>query len=164
MGENMVEINAFANRFGIPADILRAVVMVESGGDPWATRYEPHYRWLWDVRRNKPFRGTEDMFRGPIGVSAPTEMTCQKTSWGLMQVMGAVARERGFDGRFLSELCDVETGMRFGCLHLLGYYRRHGDWEQAVISYNAGSPRRGADGQWVNQVYLNKLREFGARI
>ena len=36
-------------------------------------------------------------------------------SWGLMQVMGQVAREMGFDGTFLSALCDPEQGLAIGC-------------------------------------------------
>src|SRR5260370_39591611 len=39
-------------------------------------------------------------------------------SWGLMQVMGQVAREHGFaasEHPFLSELCDPEQGITVGC-------------------------------------------------
>ena len=160
----MIDIEQYATRYCIPQDILRAVVLVESGGDTWAMRYEPHYRWLWDVRRNKPVRTTMDLFPAPRGVSRDSEIMGQKTSWGLMQVMGAVARERGFEGRFLSELCDPDVGMRFGCLHLLGFHRRWGTWELALVSYNAGSPRKGDDGKWVNQVYIERLRENGAQV
>lgn len=142
-------IAKYSAQYGIPADLLRAVIQVESGGNPWAIRYEPRYRWLYNDAR--PVRG----------VSADTEREAQKTSWGLMQVMGAVARERGFDKPFLSELCDPSKGMEYGCKHLAAYYRRHGDWERAVVSYNAGSPRRREDGRWVNQAYLDKIRAAG---
>jgi len=46
-----------------------------------------------------------------------TELLGQQTSWGLMQIMGATARERGFRG-WLTELCDPATNLEWGCRHL----------------------------------------------
>jgi len=160
----MIDYSRFSHQYGVPLDLLRAIVLTESGGDRFAMRYEPRYRWLWDVKRNRPYSSkTPDLFPAPAGVSRETERMAQMTSWGLMQVMGAVARERGFDGRFLSELCSIEVGMRYGCQHLLAYRKRHGNWEAAAVSYNAGSPRRKEDGTWVNQGYIDKLRQHGWR-
>ena len=154
----------FSTRYGIPLDILRAIVHVESSGDPCAMRFEPGYRWLWDVRQNRPWLGTPDLFPAPAGVSRDTERMGQMTSWGPMQVMGAVAREHGFTGKYLSALCRYEIGMHYGCQHLVRYHARYGSWEEAVVSYNAGSPRKTRDGRWVNEGYLRKLREAGARL
>ena len=160
----MIDYSRFSHQYGVPLDLLRAIVLTESGGDRFAMRYEPRYRWLWDVKRNRPYSSkTPDLFPAPAGVSRETERTGQMTSWGLMQVMGAVARERGFDGRFLSELCSIEVGMRYGCQHLVAYRKRYGNWEAAAVSYNAGSPRRKEDGTWVNQAYIDKLRLHGWR-
>ena len=160
----MIDYSRFSHQYGVPLDLLRAIVLTESGGDRFAMRYEPRYRWLWDVKRNRPYSSkTPDLFPAPAGVSRETERNAQMTSWGLMQVMGAVARERGFEGRFLSELCSIEVGMRYGCQHLLAYRKRYGNWEAAAVSYNAGSPRRKEDGTWVNQVYIDKLRQHGWR-
>ena len=160
----MIDYSRFSHQYGVPLDLLRAIVLTESGGDRFAMRYEPRYRWLWDVKRNRPYSSkTPDLFPAPAGVSRETERNAQMTSWGLMQVMGAVARERGFGGRFLSELCSIEVGMRYGCQHLLAYRKRYGNWEAAAVSYNAGSPRRKEDGTWVNQVYIDKLRQHGWR-
>ncbi|MGD0955720.1 MAG: hypothetical protein ABR953_02685 [Candidatus Acidiferrales bacterium] len=39
-------------------------------------------------------------------------------SWGLMQVMGQVARKHGFTGKFLSALCDPVTALDIGCAAL----------------------------------------------
>jgi len=156
----MIDTSHYARQYGIPEDLLAAIVQVESGGNPWACRYEAHYRWLWDVTHNRPHRAG-DRFSAPRGVSADTERAGQMTSWGLMQVMGAVARERGFDRPFLSELCAPEHGMRIGCLHLVSYHRRWKDWEAAAAAYNAGSPRRNKEGKWVNQVYIDRLRAAG---
>ena len=46
---------------------------------------------------------------------AATEAYARGFSWGLMQVMGQVARETGFDALFLSALCDPEQGLAVGC-------------------------------------------------
>ena len=46
---------------------------------------------------------------------AATEAYSRGFSWGLMQVMGQVARETGFDALFLSALCDPEQGLAVGC-------------------------------------------------
>lgn len=141
-----------SHHFGIPNELLRAIIQVESGGDTWAIRYEPGYRWLYNEARP------------PRGVSGPTEREAQKTSWGLMQVMGAVAREHGFDGRFLSKLCDPSVGIEYGCKHLASLYRRFGQrngWEGVAAAYNAGSPRRREDGRWENQGYVDKVRAAG---
>lgn len=156
-----------ALRNGIPHLLLRAIVTVESRSNPWAMRYEAHYRWLWNIETNQPFRGKLSDYPLPprewraFGVSRDTEVKAQKTSWGLMQIMGAVGRELGFDRPFLTELVDPQVNLEYGCRHLYNMYRRFGGWEEAAVAYNAGSPRRNKEGQWVNQVYLDRLRSAG---
>ena len=60
-------------------------------------------------------------------------------SWGLMQVMGQVARETGLDAPFLSALCEPETGLKIGCkvlrkkLDAMG-----GDLTHALLAWNGG--------------------------
>jgi len=156
-------VSYVANKHGIPVDLVSAIVQVESGGNTWAMRYEPHYRWLWDVEQNAPLRTLVSGMPAPRGVSRVTELHGQKTSFGLMQVMGAVARELGFKGPFLTELCDPVCGLEYGCKHLRNYHKRFGTWEQAVVAYNAGSPRKRKDGKWVNQGYLDKVLSSGWR-
>src|SRR5688572_17064220 len=91
---------------GLPATLVFGVCAVESSDNPYAWNPEPKYRYLWDVRRNKPFRALASYevdskvppsdFFGKSG-DRDQEWWAQQASWGLMQVMGAVARERGFD-------------------------------------------------------------------
>ena len=127
-----------------PALIL-AVIEAESGGDPAAIRFEPNWRWHLDYRTHSR------------RCSSYTERNQQATSWGLMQVMGTVARERGFDGPFLSALCDPAMGVWYGTAQLARLLKRHETVEDAVAAYNAGSPRRDADGAYVNQWYVDKV-------
>ncbi|MBK5943332.1 lytic transglycosylase domain-containing protein [Halorhodospira halophila] len=151
----------FSERYGIPVRLLRAIIEVESAGNPYAMRMEANYRWLWDVRHNAPHRGGP--FYAPPGASRPTESYGQRTSWGLMQIMGATAREIGFKGTFLSELCDPETNLQYGCEYLMRLYRRFGNqhgWTGVAAAYNAGSPRM-TDGRYVNQEYVDRLIQAG---
>lgn len=156
-------VETFAARYGIPPALLAAIVHVESGGDTWACRHEPGYKWLWDVRENRPYRGDRRMIPAPRFVSSETELWQQEASWGLLQVMGATARELGYRGRYIAKLNDPEFGMEFGCRFLQSLQARFGNqgWEAVVVAYNAGSPRRAASGAWVNQQYADRIRAAG---
>jgi soluble lytic murein transglycosylase-like protein len=131
--------------------LIGAIVMQESAGDPMATRFEPGYRWLYQP----------EIFAKQVKTTIETEENHQKTSWGLMQVMGAVARERGF-ANAMPALCDVEVNLDIGCRHLAWLakrYDKHGI-NAVIASFNAGSPRKnGDDTGFVNQSYVDSVNE-----
>ena len=79
--------------------LVCAVVEQESAWDTHAIRYEPGFR---------------TRYVAPLGLP-PTEEVARSISWGLMQVMGQVAREHGFTGNSLSALCDPAAGLDIGC-------------------------------------------------
>jgi soluble lytic murein transglycosylase-like protein len=79
--------------------LVCAVVEQESAWNPHAIRYEPAFRLRYVAPLNLP----------------PTEEIARSISWGLLQVMGQVAREHGFEGQFLSALCDPDAGLAIGC-------------------------------------------------
>lgn len=134
-------IKRVAAAHDLPWALVQAVVMTESSGNTWAYRYEPHYRYL-------------------VGSDlAVTEQVGQQTSWGLMQVMGAVARELGFTGWFPA-LCAPETGLLYGCKHLRRAYDRYQHWQNAISTYNQGSPRKTYDGQYANQPYVDVVLRY----
>src|SRR5260370_25956244 len=83
--------------------LVCAVVEQESAWNPWAIRYEPLFfsKYVASLYTNNKIAATEAYARG--------------FSWGLMQVMGQVAREASFDALFLSTLCDPEQGLAVGC-------------------------------------------------
>src|SRR3979409_570144 len=83
--------------------LVCAVVEQESAWNPWAMRYEPLFfaKYVATLYTNNKVTASEAYARG--------------FSWGLMQVMGQVARETGFDALFLSALCDPEQGLAAGC-------------------------------------------------
>lgn len=83
----------------IDSALVCAIVEQESAWNTYAIRYEPGFR---------------ARYVAPLGLP-PTEEIARSISWGLMQVMGQVAREHGFDGKFLSTLCDPALGLDLGC-------------------------------------------------
>lgn len=139
----------------LPPALVTAIVKVESDFIPTAIRYEPAFyaRYI----AGKPIKAV-------YPCSKETEAHARAMSWGLMQVMGQTARERDFSGAFLSELCDPASGLYWGCKHLdylrSKYEATHGI-EGVVAAYNAGSPRKNHTGQFVNQIYVEKIREAG---
>jgi len=130
---------------GLPISIVRGVVCQESTGEPTATRYEPAFYQEY-IKEKWP--GEKD----------------RATSWGLMQIMGQTARERGFRGEF-AELLTPEIGLYWGCRQLNVLKARHfakRGWEGVLAAYNAGSPRKRDDGKYVNQGYVDKVLKYAA--
>jgi Transglycosylase SLT domain len=113
-----------------PATVC-AICEQESGWNQWAIRYEP----LFFDRYIRPLF-IKDVKDG--GLRDYTEARARTFSWGLMQVMGQVAREQGYRGP-LPMLCDPETGIRVGIEVWQGKLKAaEGDVEKALELYNGG--------------------------
>jgi hypothetical protein len=142
------EIDTVAREFGLDADTLAAQVLVESAGVPWAWNPEPRYHALWHVRTDRPFRAiTPEEARSEtpppdflaLAGDPDQEWWAQQASWGLLQIMGAVAREHGFRGPYLTALCDPVVNLRLGGAHLRKLLTRYGgDLARALCAYNGG--------------------------
>ena len=139
-------ISTIAQSVNIDPFLVAAISMVESGGNPYAMRFEP--KWAYAFK--------EKEYAKPLGSSEETEKNAQMTSWGLMQVMGTVAREHGFKG-WLTELCRPELGILYGCKHLRLKLDKYKNTWEAVAAYNAGSPRLTPDGKFENQYYVDRV-------
>jgi len=113
-----------AVQHSLTPSLVCAVVEQESGWNPYAMRYEPAFR----TRYVAPLRL-------PV-----TEETARSISWGLMQVMGQVARENGFTGKFLPALCEPVTGLHTGCI-VLGakFAASSGDISRTLQLWNGGA-------------------------
>ncbi len=113
---------------GLEPALVCAVIEQESAWNPWAVRYEP---------------GFLSRYVAPLytaGKLSATEAYTRSMSWGLMQVMGQVARESGFAGQSLAELCDPETSLEFGCRILAARLARaRGDVASALLAWNGGA-------------------------
>lgn len=163
-----VLIQSAAARHNLPPVLIGALIEQESSGNPWAWNPEPRYRYLWDVSRNRAFR---TLSLAEIGSKVPPldfsclagdrdqEWWAQHASWGLMQVMGAVARECGYQARYLTELLAPEDNVEYGCRHLVHLVARffsRWSWAGVIAAYNAGSPRLAPNGSmFVNQAYVD---------
>ena len=137
----------------VPPELVLGIIEAESGGDPRAAKINSTYPY------------TMMQAKRPAMCSVDVERIFQKTAWGLMQVMGATARELGFED-WLSELVFPETNIRLG-IEFLGrkmskYLDRYGI-EGVVAAYNGGAPRRRPDGKFTNQGYVDRVMEAMGR-
>jgi soluble lytic murein transglycosylase-like protein len=129
-------VNSIAVAHGLETALVCAVIEQESNWNTWAVRYEPAFmhKYVWPQYSQGKFGQTEAQMRAQ--------------SWGLMQVMGQVAREFGFIGSFLTELCEPRLGVDLGCVVLA--HRMAGNAGiayAALLAYNGG-----ADPAYPNQV------------
>jgi soluble lytic murein transglycosylase-like protein len=119
---------ATAVRNHLDPSLVCAVVEQESAWNTWAMRYEP----LFFAKYVGPLYTTNKI--------SATEAYARGFSWGLMQVMGQVARENGLAASFCSFLCDPQIGLEIGCTVL----RRKlvsaaGDEAKGLLLWNGGS-------------------------
>jgi len=145
-------IETKALEFGIDADLIEAFCMTESSGFVKATRYEPNFykKYIQPMLTDNKITLHEAIGRA--------------TSWGLMQIMGQVAREKGFKGEF-EELFEPATNLTWSLKHLKRFIEKYDpDLDSAIAAYNAGSARRKEDGTFVNQQYVDKVRGFQRKI
>jgi len=113
-----------AQQHSLHPPLVCAVVEQESSWETHALRYEPAFR---------------SRYVAPLGLS-PTEEIARSISWGLMQVMGQVAREHGFSEIFLSALCEPANGLTIGCLVLASKFSAaNGDTSRALALWNGGA-------------------------
>jgi soluble lytic murein transglycosylase-like protein len=107
--------------------LVCAVIEQESSWNTSAIRFEPAFftKYVASLYTNNKVTATEAYARG--------------FSWGLMQVMGQVAREAGFDAPFLAALCDPEQGLAIGCKVLRKKFdAMAGDATRALLAWNGG--------------------------
>jgi soluble lytic murein transglycosylase-like protein len=112
-------------------ELVCAVIEQESGWDRWAARYEPaFYKRYIEPLLAKPDPPTE------------TEARMRAFSWGLMQVMGQVAREHGFSRNSLAQLCEPAAALDVGCRVLAAKLAAaEGNVTRALLLWNGGGNR-----------------------
>ncbi|HLX00455.1 MAG TPA: transglycosylase SLT domain-containing protein [Candidatus Acidoferrales bacterium] len=119
---------AAAVQHNLDPSLVCAVCEQESAWNPFAIRYEPGFL----------ARYVAPLFTA--GKISATEAYARSFSWGLMQVMGQVAREQNFGGPSLAELCDPQIGLEIGCRVLSSKLSAaKGDIAAALQHYNGGS-------------------------
>jgi hypothetical protein len=134
----------------VPWELACAMAERESAGITWVMRFES--RWTWFVEPQK--------YATKLGISYNTERTLQQFSYGTMQVMGAVARELGYEDYLVKLASDPAMGIQYGCRKLRQLLDKYSSEESAISAYNAGTPFRDDNGNYVNQGYVNAVLEL----
>lgn len=142
-------VHRFAKQESVPIMLALAICEVESGGDSMAIRYEPEWKYQYDMGR----------FAKLCNTTVETERVLQSCSFGLMQVMGTVARELGHTGS-LVQLLDPFVGAKYGCIKLAKLLAIHESIDDVIAAYNAGSPIKRSTGEYVNQGYVDKVKSI----
>ncbi len=136
-----------ALRHGLRPSLVVAVATKESSLNTWATRFEPG--WVWWL--------TTGAMARVVGTTEATEKIHQATSWGLMQVMGAVARELGFRGP-MPMLCEPRMGADVACRKLSACIDKWGTETRGIQAYNAGKPGTQTGIAYADAVYRLERR------
>jgi soluble lytic murein transglycosylase-like protein len=138
-----------AREFELDPDLIEAFCMTESSGNPQAVRYEPGFY----KRYIMPMHLEEKEGKG------------RATSYGLMQIMGEVAREYGFKDDF-ERLFNPEIGLEYSLKHLKRFIKKYESKgiDYAMAAYNAGTPKVDDLGRFHNQEYVDKVHKFLERI
>jgi soluble lytic murein transglycosylase-like protein len=143
------EIEAVASQFHLDADLVEAVVLVESSGQTDAFRFEPGF-WQRYMKDKPQWDGAN-----PRRVSA---------SYGLMQCMYTTALEHGFAESAPEYLFVPTVGLHWGCAHLRSLLDwSHGNVDQALAAYNGGKTGN-TEPPYRNQAYVNHVKHQLARI
>jgi soluble lytic murein transglycosylase-like protein len=163
-------IVAGAAKYGLESAVVAGLAAQESSFDTRATRFEPGWRY-WVTTDGVPC-GIEEVRGIPIdfngaqehqGVADAREVRHQATSWGLLQVMGGVAREHGFRWADLSVMkLNASLALDFGLKHFTRFMHRH-ELVDAISAYNAGEGGIGSNPEYVAKVtaYITVFREQG---
>lgn len=140
--ETIVLVDDAARKWALDFWTLVAQVEKESSGNSLAIRLEDGYRWFYP-------RGST-----PAG----QEREFQRTSWGLLQIMGATARELGYaapptvwpDSPLKH---DAKRALDLGCAYLTKQLRRYGgNIRDGLSAYNAGHPTPDNFGHYVEPI------------
>lgn len=126
------QVHGAARQFGLDPDLVGAIIFKESGGLWWVHRYENSFYMRYLMGRTRARLGGH----WPAQITAATEKKNRAYSFGLMQIMGQVAREQGYVRDDLWELRDIPTNLYYGCKKLRQEIVRAGSVEGGVIRYN----------------------------
>ena len=138
-----------SDKYAIDENLIMAIIMQESRGRIWSARYEPDLKYSY-----MPQSYAKKLF-----ISLDTELVMQKTSWGLMQILGVRAREIGFD-QLLPQLLLPSIAIEYGTKVLSDLTKKYDKTDKVIVSYNAGNPRYAASGKYINQNYLDGVNKW----
>lgn len=137
-----------------PPHLVLGLIKTESGGNKGAMRFEPGYPYVKDSA----------LWAKHSGWTEITERTLQMFSYGLVQIMLATARDRGF-GLHPELLFDPKVNVSWGCFHLSLLNSKYGSWQDAIAAYNFGHPaKKLISGKYKNQEYVDRVYTYAAEF
>ena len=132
-----------AQKYGLDFNTILAQIWTESEGNATAYRYEKGYIYFYlvDVGPLYDRHLTVEQNRQKALVAlGQEEFDFQSASHGLLQPLGAVAREFGLRGDW-RQIYQPEVNLALGCAYLKWCLKRtDGNYKQALVKYN-GSGR-----------------------
>jgi len=134
-----------ASEFNIDPWLLAAICWQESRGFVYAVRYEPSYRWVYQVEK----------FAKMQKITEETEKNLQMQSYGLAQIMGGTARWLDFTGP-LPALYKPENNLYWASKYIKYLMSKYSKDADIIAAYNAGSVVKTNRG-YKNQTYVDKV-------
>jgi soluble lytic murein transglycosylase-like protein len=136
-------------KYDIPSEWVKGIITQESNWDPFAVRYEPTYSYLFHVSE----------YANRLGISIQTETQCQKMSWGLGQLMGALARELGHQGQ-MGLLFDLNINIDLLSKRLAQLKKISPIPDDVFAMYNGGpGALKKVNGKYTNQSYVDSVKK-----
>lgn len=136
-----------AQNFRVDINIIKAIIAIESNASQWAAKFEPN---------TEKYLVDPDKYAKKNFITVETEILLQKMSIGVMQTMGFLVRELGFNGPLLM-LTDPQIAIFYGVKKLKLLFDQYNNENDVISSYNQGSPRKNEDGSYMNQPYVDKV-------
>lgn len=143
-------IEQYSKYYEIDKLLIASVIMVESGGNQFAIRYEPDFKYLHEI----------SLWSQRWVVSYSTCKILQQCSYGLMQIMGATAMDLGLKD-IPTNLFDIEKNIKYGTKVLKEKSKEWGnDPLDIYAAYNAGTIRKTVRGLYLNQWNVTKFEKI----
>lgn len=140
-------------KYNIDPALIAAIIFQESGGQEDAREYSRGYPYVY-----KP-----TFFAKMHNIPFKTELEGQRTSYGLMQIKCATARDIGYLGK-CQKLFNASLNVRYGVKYLSILKRRYGSDLSMISAYNQGQPFRFSNGQFKNSRYVNSVLNLRRRL
>lgn len=147
------EAESAAKKFSIESELILAIIWQESRGRSDAIRFETGYFNMPGTHVFNP-----DYFAKLAIISQETEVALQCFSFGPMQLMGATARRLGYSMNLVN-LLSKELGIYWGSRFLSTLIFPNHPIEDAIATYNHGSPAKNADGKYIVQSYVDAVMQ-----
>jgi len=148
-----VLIEHTSERWNMKKELICAFCFTESSFDEKASRFEPDFLKRYIKKMNLP----------------DDEARWRSTSYGLMQILGQVARENGYRGE-RDSLVDPVINLYYCCKYFTRLLNRYkGNRMDAIAAYNQGNNRwkdldrdgiKDENEKYFNQQYVDKILKY----